>query len=754
MSGVAADPSVLTDFHGRFRRLGAHPDKAVIDDCVLFAKEQGGQAYHIAKAMVSRYMDRNKDVRCLLSILYCMDAIMQYAGGEYPAVFSRYLIDVCLRGFDCMDDHGRNKLGNLINIWGERNSLSADLMDQLQRMKTDKLAQPASTPSFQAPRGPPAPAQQSTTMAYPHNLGQMQQHQQSLHQQAPPLHVPGAASQPSYESLLSMEKEALLHELLQSLGEAPGAMTLDQLAQSNMELYNNICTSAEANASVKLGGGAPMPPPAPSQAQSQAPAAVAGANTGGAPPPTMMVVDDGNEKDEDRRTADSFLSKWSEHEHHASATSGDGYLRGFVAAQPVLVHTEGVEAVRARLEAYEQSLGKIQESNGIKQEDEGDGDGDAGSLDSVPLPAAILGTHDGRASVTSALVRVKRKLSDILAEASSPSPSSGDLPSLVTGPLPLLPSQHYTRALEEYLSAGTSGAHDGNGSTKVGAGGGRTAGAGRAGGSRFSARKKEVPAFQTGQLSAPAAYALQALYVHRKYQFQEDGVRFLTQAKLDAYVDKYANKQLILRMTDKAIKSRPWLPSEQEWQTDFGEAMNIERDRALAEAAGRGDEDGIGGAGGALKLPGSSSSSGGAAGQGGAGAHTGGGGAGREYSVLADEQFTRCPISRERFVSIFDEDSGDMWYRNAARVLVTSLADVSTYNLAMETEHPAVRYLIINKGLVLDSWLNIGKAASYNDAMQRYQAMGAEHSEKVTGLQTALGQEDEDNCFVVLELSK
>ena len=52
------------------------------------------------------------------------------------------------------------------------------------------------------------------------------------------------------------------------------------------------------------------------------------------------------------------LSKWSEHEHHASATSGDGYLRGFVAAQPVLVHTEGVEAVRARLEAYEQSLGK------------------------------------------------------------------------------------------------------------------------------------------------------------------------------------------------------------------------------------------------------------------------------------------------------------------------------------------------------------------------------------------------------------
>ena len=62
--------------------------------------------------------------------------------------------------------------------------------------------------------------------------------------------------------------------------------------------------------------------------------------------------------------------------------------------------------------------------NGIKQEDEGD----AGSLDSVPLPAAISAL-DGRASVASALVRVKRKLGDILAEA-SPSPSSGICPAL------------------------------------------------------------------------------------------------------------------------------------------------------------------------------------------------------------------------------------------------------------------------------------------------------------------------------------
>lgn len=755
MSAVAADARVLDDFHGRFRRLGPHPDKAVIDDCVRFAKEKSGQAYHIAKAMVSRYMDPKKDVRCLLSILYCMDAIMLYAAGEYPAIFSRYMIDVCLRGFDCMDYHGRTKLGNLIQIWEERNLYSSELINQLKKMKEDKLAQPASTPSFQAPRGPPAPAQQPLNAAYPHNLAQLQQRQQQSIPQAPQLHVPGMAPRPSYESLLSTEKEALLNELLQSLGEVPGAMTLDQLAQSNIELYSNICASAEANASFKFSGGATMPPHMlPSaQAQAQAPA-VAGAvaSTVRIPTPTM-VMDVGNGKAEEARTADTFLSRWSEEEHHASASDGDGYLLGFVGTNPVLIQTEGVEAVCGRLEACEEALGKLQETGGVKQED----DDGAGGLGSVSLPSSIISTRDGRASVSTALAHVKRKLGDILAEASSPSPALG-LPSLVTGPLPLQPSPQYSRLLEEYLSTGAGGARDGSGvagtaamGPKAGAGGRGGAGGSRAGVSRFSARKAVTPAFQTEQLKVPAAYALQGLYVQRKYQFQEDGVRFLTQATLDAYVDKYARKQLHRNITANTIKHRPWLPSEREWQADFGESVNSARDQVLAEAAGRGDEGGIGsGSGGALKPAGSSSSSF-ARGGAGSGADSG---ALRDYSVLADEQFPRCPISRERFVSTFDEDSGEMWYKNAARVLVTSLADVDVYNLAKDTKNPKVRYLVVNKVLVLDNWLENGKAACYSDAKQRYEAMGAEHEEKVMDLQTALaGEEDDEDCFVMLELS-
>ena len=300
----------------------------------------------------------------------------------------------------------------------------------------------------------------------------------------------------------------------------------------------------------------------------------------------------------------------------------------------------------------------------------------------IPFSDTILSTHASRASVSTALARVKRKLSTIVAEASQTTPTPSGLPSLVTGPLPLLPSTHYSRALEEYLGGDNSNS---NGSNTVG----KTLG--RSGGSRFSARKKVVPAFLADQLNLPAAYALQPLYFHRKYQFLEDGVRFLNQALLDAYVDKYASKQLIRKITANSIKRRPWFCSEEQWQNDFGEANFLAREQSMVDAAGREDD------GNTMKMTNSS-------GQGGVILTTGtdaGKANGklngledtREYSVLADELFTRCPISRERFVSTFDGESGEMWYKNAAKVLVTSLADVQVYNLAKETEHPKMSML-------------------------------------------------------------
>jgi hypothetical protein len=781
-SSVPLHEQVMGEFHGRFRKLGPHPDKAVIDEIVRFSKVNAGQGYYIVKAIVSRYMDRNKDVRCLLSILYCMDAIMVYTSTEYPPLFSRYMIDVCSRGFDNMDDHGRRKLGNLIQIWSERNCFSADLVGQLSRMKDDKLAQPASQPSFQS-------QQAAAPISYPYNLSHQQQQQQvGALPPAPIMTVPQQSNNNNnnnnnnnpyeYEAVLNAEKAALLHELLQSLGEGAGTITLEQLAQSNPELYGQVCASAEANASAKMAGsgagmtmagmGIGMPPSAPPLTQQHQHQQIHQQIHQPVPGPSMVVEDDSG-SGSGGRTLDTYLSSWSTNPaltHHASASSGDGYIQGFVGTYPVLLSVDGVREVSGRLESCEAALQAMQDSGGVKQEEGGDG-GEA-----VKLPATITSTHDSRASVLTALGRVKRKLAAVLADNAAASGSGSDvnlsaqpLPQLVTGPLPLLPSIHYDRGLKEYLEGGGPGGGEGarGGSDAVAGGGaGGTAGgiggpaatggrAGRAGGSRFSARKKQIPPMQPDQLSLPAAYALQGLYVHRKYQFQEDGVRFLSQATLDAYVDKYANTQLLRRMSAKAIRRRPWFCSEQEWNADYGEASGKAAERALAEAAQRessneaapsgrkgADYDGSGGGGGKVR------------GGGGNGASDG-----REYSVLADENFPRCPISRERFVSVFDSDSGDMWYKNAAKVLVTSLADVQVFNLSKETEHPKVRYIVVNKGLVLDSWLESGKAATYPDCAQRYGAdgMGAEYMEKLSDLGVAIAGEEEDDCFVMLELA-
>ena len=211
-------------------------------------------------------------------------------------------------------------------------------------------------------------------------------------------------------------------------------------------------------------------------------------------------------------------------------------------------------------------------------------------------------------------------------------------------------------------------------------------------------------------------------------------MRFVSQAALDAYVDTFASKQLIKRLTEKVMKRRPWFCAEEAWLADYGANAAAAAEEAWVAAASADDGDAI------LKSVGTSADT---------------AKAGEEdlraYSVLADELFTRCPVSRERFVANFDEESGDMWYKHAAKVFVTAAADVTVFNLGKDTVHPKIRYVIVNKPLVLDSWIETGKAAKLNNTIERYEAMGGENSEKIIDLRTATAGEDEDMCFVMLE---
>ena len=714
------NPAVMNDFQGRFRKLGPHPDKLVIDDIVRFSQGNSEQGYHIVKAIVSRFMDKNKDARNLLAMLYSMDAIMVHSGPSYPGLFSRYMIDVCIRGFDYMDAKGRNKLKFLIQTWKERKFFNEDLQADLETLAKDKMSQQATQPPFQVAAH--QPAAQHQYLPPPPSLT------------VPSLTVPPLATpQGNYESVLAAEKQSLLLELLQGLGQEADAITLEELAATNVDLYNQICGSAEANTRVKLNMGGIMAAPVPQQASSSSSSAGAGA---------MVMENEGADKlGIKARTADSYLSMWNERQHHASACDGDGYSKAYVGTEPVLIHIPSAVEVQARLGQSESSLRKAQE------QDVGEGDVQTKQEDALPYPAKITGNATLRASVLTAVVRAKRKVGQALEELGEPTPPP--LPAMVMGPLPLLPSAQYEKALQSYLSegagSGAAGSSDGTGS---GSGGGSGSGSGGGSGSgssasrpsgkasRFSSHKVEMPAFKTEQLSLPAAYALQGLYVLRKYQFQEDGVRFVSQAALDAYVDTYASKKLMQRLTSKVIKRRPWFCSEEAWQLDYGVTVAAALDEALLAAASADDGDAIikpaGASADAAKIAAEESS--------------------QEYSVLADEMFTRCPVSRERFVSTFDEDSGDMWYKQAAKVFVTAAADVTVFNLGKDTVHPKIRYVIVNKPLVLDSWIEVGKAAKFGNTVERYEAMGGEYGEKIMDLKTAAGGEDEDMCFVMLEL--
>lgn len=123
-----------------------------------------------------------------------------------------------------------------------------------------------------------------------------------------------------------------------------------------------------------------------------------------------------------------------------------------------------------------------------------------------------------------------------------------------------------------------------------------------------------------------------------------------------------------------------------------------------------------------------------------------------EFVVPADEHFTRCPVSKEVFETVWDEDEGAFMYRNAVKILVTEVADSVLYRLALPTEQDGVQYMIVHKLLVLDGWLQSGRAETLTGATLRYEAMGR-GSDTATALAAAAGDdEDADDVFVMLEL--
>lgn len=98
-----------------------------------------------------------------------------------------------------------------------------------------------------------------------------------------------------------------------------------------------------------------------------------------------------------------------------------------------------------------------------------------------------------------------------------------------------------------------------------------------------------------------------------------------------------------------------------------------------------------------------------------------------EFIVPADELFTRCPISKEVFDTVWDEDEGEFMYRNAIKILVTdnTSSNKSIFKLSKPIGQLGIHigYLIVHKLLVLDDWLKTGKAVSLKNALIKYETI-------------------------------
>jgi hypothetical protein len=194
-------------------------------------------------------------------------------------------------------------------------------------------------------------------------------------------------------------------------------------------------------------------------------------------------------------------------------------------------------------------------------------------------------------------------------------------------------------------------------------------------------------------------------------------------ALLSAHTDKFLDKKEALRKGEGVRTFRQWYCTSAQWITNFSELG-----------------DGVSGS--SSSAPGEGASSSGAAAA----------SSQEEYIVAADEFFDRCPVSKEKFDMIWDDEEGSYMFRNAVRVLVTEAADAALFKLGQPTDEPGINYLIVHKPLVMDGWLQQGRAETLKGAIMRYEGMGRS-AEKNQQLVAAAGDDDDDeDVFVILEL--
>ncbi len=213
----------------------------------------------------------------------------------------------------------------------------------------------------------------------------------------------------------------------------------------------------------------------------------------------------------------------------------------------------------------------------------------------------------------------------------------------------------------------------------------------------------------------------------------QDGLRFKSQQSLGAHLDALFVQNEENRRAKAAMAtggasgrySRQWYWDADRWVSDS----------AASAKAGANAQDSSSGAG--------SSSSGQAAAKPEDDEE--------EMVVLADENFPRCPVSNEVFMTFWDEEEGDIMYRNAVRVILTASADPQLFSVSKPTSVEGVRYALVHKRLALDDWLARGKAVTVKDAMsQKFRESRADGASFPDYAAAAGVDDQETDVFVIL----
>eukprot|EP01041_Mallomonas_annulata_P001448 gene1448-2788_t len=236
---------------------------------------------------------------------------------------------------------------------------------------------------------------------------------------------------------------------------------------------------------------------------------------------------------------------------------------------------------------------------------------------------------------------------------------------------------------------------------------------------KLPTEKKVTPPFRPDELNKNPSAALKTLYQDRRFYSRQDGLRFLTQNELGSHLDT-----LFVRNKGKQKKNergcRSWYCTIPQWVSDFS-ALGQTPSQSSSKIPGmgpvaEGDDDDYE----------------------------------EELFVPADEQFTRCPVSHEAFIPVWDEEEGDFVFRNAVKVLVVEASDPGLFRVfkptvSSPTIGPELRYGIVHKRLVLDRWISSGKVISLREYTKRCQAKGKADEELAKALAEAAGEDDDED---------